>query len=96
MEHPYIELDTAQKEAIYLGYALPLTKSEYEVFKVIFECEAYADANQICMKASDKLSLSPSCIAVHVFSINRKAVRLGGKKIVGYKKKYGYFVKEIV
>ena len=47
MEHPYIELDTAQKEAIYLGYALPLTKSEYEVFKVIFECEAYADANQI-------------------------------------------------
>lgn len=91
---PYLEVVDKEREVRYLGYKLPLTTGEYEVFKAVFYHKGYADVETIMEKVPCDLKLSPNSIAVHVAAINKKSVALGGKKLVASKRLYGYFVNE--
>ena len=93
---PYLEVIDEDREVRYIGYALPLTPCEYEVFKAVFYHRDYADAEIITEMASGDVKLSCKSIAAHVAAINKKSVALGGKKLISCKRYRGYFINEDV
>lgn len=93
---PYLEVAEDERAVRYLGYRLPLTVGEYEVFKAVFYQRGFIDKKKIMEIASSDARLSEKSIAVHISSINKKALAQGGSKLIGFKKNCGYFVIEDV
>ena len=91
---PYVEIDEEVGEVIYLGYPLPLTNSEYEVFRIIFCSTDCISKEDIREKLHHNAEMSAESIPVHIHNINRKATAAGGGKIIGVKKRSGYFIIE--
>ena len=90
---PYLEIFPKSGEIRYMGYILKLTAGEYEVFKVIAS-EPGLEKEDIAARLNNSAQIAASSIPVHVFSINRKAIAVGGRKIVGYKRKVGYCIEK--
>ena len=91
---PYIEIDEENSEVIYLGYPLPLTNSEYEVFRIIFYSSECVSKEDIVEKLYHNTEMSVESVPVHIHNINKKSTLSGGRKIIGIKKKSGYFIAE--
>lgn len=89
---PYLEIAEDDKEVRYLGYALPLTVGEYEVLKAVFYSDGYIDKSRIRDFVPQDLKMSQASIPVHITAINKKSVKMGGKKLIGFKKNCGYFI----
>ena len=91
---PYLEMLTESREVLYMGYTLPLTSGEYEVLRVVLESDGCIDKEEIRERTPSDVKMSQGSIPVHVNAINRKALAIGGRKIIGFKRKCGYFVEE--
>lgn len=89
---PYLEIIESDKEIRYMGYALPLTLGEYEVLRAVLLSPEYIDKEKIREKISSDVKLSLQSIPVHIVSINKKSVILGGRKLIGFKRSQGYFI----
>ena len=93
---PYLEIRTHDREVRYLGYAMPLTASEYAILLALVKFGGYHDKNSVCQLMEKDVDTASGSVAVHVSSINRKAVNMGGRKIIGTDRKKGYFVEKYV
>ena len=91
---PYVEIDEEAGEVIYLGYHLPLTNSEYEVFRIIFYSADCISKEDIRENLRHNTEMPVESIPVHIHNINRKSTAAGGGKIIGVKKRSGYFIIE--
>lgn len=93
---PYLQINTDSKQAIYLGYVLPLTPSEYEVLSAVFYIDDFCDKEKIKSIIDENntkdTKISLSAIPVHIFSINKKSILAGGRKLIENIKKQGYII----
>ena len=95
---PYLEISEETREVWYAGYILPLTRGEYNVLKAVLASLDYCDKNRIReIIESERLSndqISELSIPIHISSINKKAMAVGERKIILYKKNFGYCINE--
>lgn len=93
---PYLEICVSDREVRYLGYVMPLTASEYAILLALVRSGGYHDKKSVCELMEKDVNTAAKSIAVHISSINRKAVDMGGRKIIGTDRKKGYYVEKCV
>jgi DNA-binding response OmpR family regulator len=73
-----------------LGCPLELTPREYGVLmSVIRHYPGSASVKDICR---DNEGLGPGSVPVHITAINKKAARIGGRKLIIAKRGLGYII----
>ena len=90
---PFLEIIEERREVRYLGYIMKLTAGEYRVLKAIFNARECLDVERIRHLVSAEARMSASSIPVHVTAINKKSVKMGGRKLIGFRKERGYFIR---
>ena len=76
---------------LYLGYALPLSKSEELLLKtVLLSLPDRLSSNQI----AEAMGISPGQISVLVNRINRKAYAIGGRRLILGTSHHGFQLNE--
>ena len=93
---PYLEFFVEDKKVRYLGYLMLLTASEYEILLALVKSGGCHDKRSICELLGKETKTAVNSIAVHVSAINRKAVEIGGRKIIGTDRKKGYFIEKYI
>lgn len=73
-----LEIDEQGKDALYLGYPLHLTPTEYNIVRALTEQGSY-DPGESAASAS-----------VHVCAINKKAQTVGGRRLIRTVRGRGY------
>ena len=87
--HLYIAED--ENEVILLGYKLELTKTEYQIIKILIKNgNSPVSAEQISIETG--MDLSKENVAFHISSINRKAKFIGNRILIKNISKIGYFL----
>ena len=81
-----------RRDDVYLlGYNLSLPPTEYKILRLV------ADLSPVRLHARSIRAFIPycdfsaNCLSVHIGKINEKAVRIGGRRLVGFKNGY-YFL----
>ena len=93
---PYLEFFDIDKKVRYLGYLMSLTASEYEILFALVKSGGFHDKSSICELLGKETKSTHKSVAVHISAINRKAVEIGGRKIITTDRKKGYSVAEYV
>ena len=93
---PYLEFFDTDKKVRYLGYLMSLTASEYEILLALVKFGGYHDKKSICELLGKETKSAHKSVAVHLSAINRKAVEIGGRKIITTDRKKGYFVDKYI
>ena len=82
-----------ENQAIYFGYELTLTKTEYLILKAIADSSnSPLSAEQI--SAQTGIELSKENVAFHISSINKKAKIISNRTLIKNIAKIGYFLGE--
>ena len=95
---PYIRfghlyLDEDEKKAIFLGYDMKLTKSEYHILKAI-TVNSKKPINAEAIALNSGLEISKENVTFHISNINQKAKAIGNRPIIKNMTKIGYFLNE--
>ncbi len=86
-------LGQTRKEVIYLGYALEVTKREYDILRLLLDEQSHAlTPEQIAALLGG--NVTEKNIAYHIFNLNKKSKSLGNREIIKNKAKIGYFLNE--
>ena len=93
---PYLEICVDDREVRYLGYVMPLTASEYAILLALAKVGGYHDKKSLCELMGKAVNTVSKSVAVHISAINRKALNMGGRKIIGTDRKKGYFIEKYV
>ncbi|MBQ5361935.1 MAG: winged helix-turn-helix transcriptional regulator [Clostridia bacterium] len=73
-----LQLDAQRKDFLYLGYPLHLTPAEFEIVQILVANGRYtAGGNAVS-------------VSVHVCAINKKAQRIGGRRLIHTVRGRGY------
>lgn len=89
MQYRFLAWDEKQNEARLLGYTLPLSPAERQIIEILFHREFVTaeDFHQF-----SRPSLSQGSIPVHIYSINKKAAAISGRKLIVFEKNYYRFL----
>ena len=79
--YKYLSVDEEAREVYYLGYRLALTKSEICILSAILKSENGIEKAEFGDVASVRRG-SESAMKTHVCNINKKAVAIGGRKLI--------------
>ena len=91
IKHNQLYLAEDENEVILLGYKLELTKTEYQIIKILTKNGNYpVSAEQISIETG--MDLSKENVAFHISSINRKAKFIGNRILIKNISKIGYFL----
>ena len=93
---PYLEICIDDREVRYLGYVMPLTASEYAILLALVRGGGYHGKKSLCELMGKDTDTASKSVAVHISSIYRKALNMGGRKIVGTDRKNGYFIEKYI
>lgn len=89
----HIHIDLKSNRAVYLGYPLEVTKTEFLILCAFIEGpKKPLSAEDIAAAAS--LDLSKENVAYHISRINAKAKRIGNRILIKNLSKTGYFLNE--
>ena len=89
----HLYLSENSREAIYLGYRINLTKTEYAILCALIENNKRPlSANDFCKLLG--MELSKQNVAYHVFKINSKAKIIGNRVLIKNMAKFGYFLNQ--
>lgn len=83
----------SRTEVIYLGYPLELTKKEYFILYTLLENVSKPLSAKELIKITNT-TMTKKNVVYHVSSINRKAKKIGKRKIIHNRSKIGYFLNE--
>lgn len=75
---------------------MPLTASEYAILLALAKVGGYHDKKSLCELMGKAVNTVSKSVAVHISAINRKALNMGGRKIIGTDRKKGYFIEKYV
>ena len=90
-----IEIDAKLGKVTYLGYELGLTPDEYAlIYKMIDSC-GEVDDREFIEILSPKRLVTHGNIAVHVCNINKKAMAVGGRRIIVKRRHHYIFNDEL-
>lgn len=82
--------DRAQKDFLFLGYRMQLTPTEFRILQYILQMEGSAvRAREICSHCYEG-GADAANVSVRVSSINQKAQRIGGRKLLHHARGRGY------
>ena len=87
-------LNHETKEAIYLGYDMGLTASEFRLLFALYESKRTCTAEELLALLSCKKPLARGNVAVHVCNINKKARWIGGRNLILGEDHQGYRLTE--
>lgn len=79
--YKYLSVDEETREVYYLGYRLVLTKSEICILCAMLKREEGIDKSDFGDVASVRRG-SDGAMKTHVCNINKKAVSIGGRKLI--------------
>lgn len=86
-----IFIDTELNKAYFLGYHIPLTKTEIEILHILLESQiSTLSAQEIADRTS--VQASKENVVYHISNINKKAHIIGNRKIILNIAKSGYFL----
>ncbi|MBO5415658.1 MAG: hypothetical protein J6A83_03390 [Clostridia bacterium] len=76
----FLVIDESARDALYLGYQMKLTPAEYRILRelVSASCAGIDELVERCGFAEKKRNN----ISVHICAINRKAERIGKRKLI--------------
>ena len=86
-----ILIDNDNSRIYYLGYRLPLTKSEFNILKAILQSSSKA-VSQEEIASLCEFRCNPDSIKFHIHNINKKAFSVGKRVLISNKTKIGYFL----
>ncbi len=93
ISYKHLFLDVDAKSAIYLGYPMEITQTEYGVlYALVSKPRAPLSPEEICRISS--LNLSKENVSFHVSRINAKAKCIGNRALIKNMSKTGYFLNE--
>ena len=89
MQYRFLVWDEPQNEVRLLGYTLPLSPAERQIIEILFHREfvSLEDFHRL-----SKPHLPQSSIPTHIYSINKKAFSISGRKLIVFEKDYYRFV----
>ena len=79
--YKYLSVDEEEREVYYLGYRLALTKSEMRLLCAILNSGDGIEKSEFCDVASVRRG-SDGAMKTHICNINKKAVAIGGRKLI--------------
>ena len=79
--YKYLSIDKESFEVYYLGYRLVLTKSEFNILRALLLCESGIEKKEFCDIAAARHG-SERALKTHVCNINKKAICIGGRKLI--------------
>ena len=93
IQHNHLYLNINRNEAIFLGYNLNTTKTEYAILRALMENTKFPiSAEQISTLSS--LEMSKENIRFHISNINKKAKITENRTLIKNIAKNGYFLNE--
>lgn len=69
-------------EIIYLGYSLNLTVTERRLLLFLIESRDGMSSRELCSSLGLYPETSRNAVSVHVYNINNKAKRIGGRRLI--------------
>ena len=79
MTYYFLELSENWREVLLLGYPLSLSETEYGILRSI--CREHPSSLSI-ESLADEHGLSANGVAVHICTLNKKAARISGRRLV--------------
>ncbi|MBQ7384504.1 MAG: hypothetical protein IJV72_06915 [Clostridia bacterium] len=80
----FLVIDESARDALYLGYRMGLTPSEYRILREIVAAKSISLDELVQSSGfSDKRRNN---VSVHICAINRKAERIGRRRLVLFEK----------
>lgn len=87
-ESQKLEIDGEMCKVTYLGYELELTSDEYALIHTMTERRGKIEDGEFLDVLSPSRTITVGNIAVHVCNINRKAIAVGGRRIIIKRKRH--------
>ena len=79
MTYYFLELSEAEPRVLLLGYPLSLSETEYGILCSL--CREHPSPLSIDSLATEH-SLSANGVAVHICTLNKKAARISGRRLI--------------
>lgn len=96
MKECLLSVDKNKKYVVFLGYMMDLTESEFSVLSTLYYCNEYMKAADIVKKAFAEKNITEGNIAVHICNINKKAMEIGGRKLIECRRFKGYKISDTI
>ncbi|MBP5245304.1 MAG: hypothetical protein J6036_02480 [Clostridia bacterium] len=86
-----LHIGKSRDDVYLLGYKLSLTPTEHKILRLVAELSPTRLQMKSIRVFIPQLNVSPNCVSAHISKINEKAVRISGRRLVGFKNGY-YFL----
>lgn len=87
----FLQYDKTRDSFRYLGYPLPLTRTEGRILARLMERhEEYCSAEALCGDILEQSADPEGLVRAHVSHINKKAFSIGERQLIECRKNIGY------
>ena len=86
----FLSFPSGENSIIILGYKVKLTRTEYDILKLVWESDGYVTSERIIEKCLAHKDVTRGDVAIHIHNLNKRIEGITARKLVVGVRQKGY------
>ena len=86
----FLSFPSGENSIIILGYKVKLTRTEYDILKLVWESNGYVTSERIIEKCLAHKDVTRGDVAIHIHNLNKRIEGITARKLVVGVRRKGY------